>query len=375
MNDARIAIIGGGLSGLVAAYLLEQRGINDYLLVEARATCGGRILSVPASAGAVPDGAERYDLGPTWCWPQMHPELDALMRTLGLESFAQYDAGDMVYERTIHERPQRVRAYATSPTSMRLKGGMGALVDALRARIPDARVCQGKTVQQLRCDGDGVEVFMEGADGERLQWRVKQVLLALPPRLAASTMAFEPRLPDVLARQWGAVDTWMAPHAKYVAVYASPFWREHGLSGSARSAVGPLTEIHDASMPGHRAALFGFMGMPAETRASMSEDSLKAHCRAQLGRLFGQEALNVVAEYYKDWARDQYTATAQDLVQSAEHGVAPSPTPADGPWQGRLTGIASEWSRNYPGYLAGALDAATHGVDALVGRGDGGACG
>ena len=35
MQDLPIAIIGGGLSGLYAAFLLEQRGI-DYILLEAR---------------------------------------------------------------------------------------------------------------------------------------------------------------------------------------------------------------------------------------------------------------------------------------------------------------------------------------------------
>ena len=39
---ARIAIIGGGLSGLYAAALLEQHGIQDYVLLEARETFGGR---------------------------------------------------------------------------------------------------------------------------------------------------------------------------------------------------------------------------------------------------------------------------------------------------------------------------------------------
>lgn len=58
LHCARIAIIGGGLSGLYAAYLLEQKGIRDYIVLEARTTLGGRILSetypqVTAAAGAI----------------------------------------------------------------------------------------------------------------------------------------------------------------------------------------------------------------------------------------------------------------------------------------------------------------------------------
>ena len=41
MNHKQITIVGGGLSGLYAAFLLEQQGINDYILLEARSSFGG----------------------------------------------------------------------------------------------------------------------------------------------------------------------------------------------------------------------------------------------------------------------------------------------------------------------------------------------
>mgnify|MGYP003701347109 FL=1 len=44
MKTVPVVIIGGGLSGLCAAFLLEKRGI-DYVLLEARDTLGGRILA------------------------------------------------------------------------------------------------------------------------------------------------------------------------------------------------------------------------------------------------------------------------------------------------------------------------------------------
>lgn len=72
MRSARFVIVGGGLSGLYAAALLEQHGITDYLLIEARHKPGGRILSLKASGNQASEPAtisgaiDRVDLGPTW---------------------------------------------------------------------------------------------------------------------------------------------------------------------------------------------------------------------------------------------------------------------------------------------------------------------
>lgn len=262
MQTARIAIVGGGLSGLYAASLLEQRGVRDYVLLEARNVPGGRILSAPPSqhqssqhptSGA--NAIDHFDLGPSWFWPGFQPQLDRLVRDLNLARFEQFEAGDTMVEHTSSEPPVRTRGYVNSPASMRLVGGMGALIDALRRHLDGTRIITGQTVRRLRSTGPHVEVDSEDADRRVTTWRVGQVLLALPPRLVEHSIEFTPALPQPLARQWRATATWMAPHAKYFAIYDAPFWREQGLSGQARSACGPLVEIHDASIPGGSAAL------------------------------------------------------------------------------------------------------------------------
>jgi monoamine oxidase len=35
-------------------------------------------------------------------------------------------------------------------------------------------------------------------------------------------------------------------------------------------------------------------------------------------------------------------------------------------WRGRLAGIGSEWSARYPGYLAGAIDAADAAINTIL---------
>lgn len=369
MQTARIAIVGAGLSGLYAAYLLEQQGIKDYVLLEARDTLGGRIACAPAS-GQPATGAEkldRVDLGPTWFWPGYQHQLARLVDELGLTRFAQHETGDTVVERSLHEPPVRVRGYANSPPSMRLVGGMAALTDALHRRLDATRLHTGQTVRRLRCTPQHVELDSENAHGQATPWRAEHVLLALPPRLAEHCLEFKPALPPALAAQWRATATWMAPHAKYIAVYDTPFWREQGVSGEARSARGPLGEVHDASMPGGSAALFGFFGVPAHVRQSVPDAELKAHCRAQFTRLFGSQAATPKAEFIKDWALEPFTATAADLQSSGQHAPAPATCAPSGPWRGCLTGIASEWSPQFPGYVAGAIEAAGLGVQSVQG--------
>ena len=66
MKKVSVAIVGDGLSGLYAAYLLEKKGI-DYVLLEARPTLGGRIVT--AKLPKDNESIDSFDLGPFWFWP------------------------------------------------------------------------------------------------------------------------------------------------------------------------------------------------------------------------------------------------------------------------------------------------------------------
>ena len=356
----KIAIIGGGLSGLYAAYQLEQQGITDYILLEARAQLGGRIMDFTSLSQATKN---RFDLGPTWFWPEFQPQLNAIIKTLNLETFAQFEQGNTLVERSHTQPPTAVPGYTHAPTSIRLKGGMGTLINALHAKLSNKQIVTGALVKTITKQQGNIEVNFSSSNAENNKVIVEHVMLALPPRLAVSQITFTPALPSNLVTQWQNTATWMAPHAKYIAVYDTPFWREHALSGSARSSVGPMAEIHDASNPQGQAALFGFIGIPADDRKRISNEDLITHCRAQLVRLFGPKAATPKADIIKDWSQDPLTATPLDTHAANTHAPAPDITAQNGPWHKNLVGIGSEWSVQFPGYVAGAVDAANIGVE------------
>jgi monoamine oxidase len=339
-----VIIIGAGLAGLYTARLLHRLGVSCTVL-EARDRIGGRILTVNG-----------FDLGPSWFWPRMQPAMADLVEELALPSFAQASDGDVLFERMSREGPQRFQGYPQEPKSFRIVGGSEALVHTLADALPDAAVRLNTVVTALRMDDEGATVTAS-RQGVTESLRARYLVGALPPRLLAHTVAFTPALPGETMERWSSTPTWMAPHAKFFALYDRPFWRASGLSGTAQSMVGPMPEIHDATTANGEAALFGFVGVSAEQRAALGEQRLTQACVAQLERMFGTDAAHPRATMLKDWAADVHTATPDDRTPSG-HNV-PSTMPwVTGPWTDRLILAGSETSLSEPGYLAGAVHAA-----------------
>lgn len=371
MKNKKVAIIGGGLSGVYAAYLLEQAGFDDYVLLEAKEYLGGRILATPPvnEANALDDNTaslHRFDLGPTWFWPQIQPQLAELISELKLETFEQYDDGDMLIERENNRPVSRMPGYVHSPIANRLVGGMSSLIDALSAKLNKDNIVTNCQVKRLSITGESIELLAVDKNQNDVTYSVNKILLALPPRLTENAIEFIPSLPERTKHQWRSSGTWMAGQAKYVAVYEKPFWRNQGFSGHAASLIGVMGEIHDASASDDVGALFGFLRVPPAYRNSLSNEELKSYCRAQIVNLFGPEGACPKADFIKDWAQDPFVATDLDIQSHSGHSPAPDTTVSNGPWEGKLNGIASEWATIYPGYLAGAIEAASKGVNRII---------
>jgi monoamine oxidase len=168
----------------------------------------------------------------------------------------------------------------------------------------------------------------------------------------------------------------MSAQAKFVAEYETPFWRDSGLSGQGFSQVGPMVEINDASAIENEsestsasasasvclsdntspAALFGFIGVPALSRKTIDKQQIINACIAQLGKLFGEAALNPISTHYIDWANNEYISTSADINEPSQHAHFDQARFKAELNRLNLGLIGSEFSQTEPGYIAGALD-------------------
>jgi len=238
-------IIGGGLSGIYAAYLLSQRN-NLFVVLEARERSGGRILC-PEHQGFF------SDLGPSWYWPEIHPKMAHLIQTMGLKGYRQFEEGRGRFQSLFGE-VQTVKGYLIEP-----------------------------------------------------------------------------------------------------------FWRQTGLSGQAFSERGPLCEIHDGS--NNRQApygLTGFVGIPAVQRNH--QQLITEAILSQLSIIYGKPAAQPLAFFYKDWARERFTATQFDQPPMVEHPFYHPPAGQTSIWDGTIHFAGTETANQHGGYLEGALIAAERAI-------------
>lgn len=346
-STCEVIVLGAGLCGLATALLLHEQGKSVHLL-EARLTPGGRIRSV------VENDTGKYlaDLGPTWVWPTFQPLVRSWIEKLKLDVFPQYDAGHAILDYGPDE-PVRTGFIPIQDGNMRVSGGSQALIDAIIDRLPAEMVTFNFPAKFVDVCKNTVTV---GSKTKTLS--ANHLVVAMPPRIALNTIEWAQELPGELHTAMNMMPTWMAPHAKVVAIYESPFWRAQGLSGHISSRTGPVVECHDhCSSDGKVAALWGFIGWPHHQRITMGEE-LELQVRLQLKRCFGEGNPEPLAIHIEEWSRDPFVTSPEDLSNVMHHPQVGPHILRQPHLNGRLFFAGSETAETSPGLIEGAFDAA-----------------
>jgi len=351
--DYDIIIVGAGLTGLSAANHLVKDGFN-VCVFEKRPRTGGRILTKTFAD-------RHFDLGPAWFWDGQ-PLITALAKELGATVFLQHSDGDLLFEEATGSQATR-RSMSMMEGARRIDGGFSVLTNGLADRLPAECLHLDCDVQAVNTDhaatnGDDLLSLRVIVSEKRKTMTAKHVVIALPPRLAATTIDLKDVLSESQRQSMLNIPTWMAGHAKAMAWYDKPFWREQGLSGDAISHRGPLVQIHDASpADGESGALFGFVGVPATMRKGQ-DILLKQEIQKQLIRLFGEAAANPDELWLQDWIDETATATELDVNAPDGHPAYGTPPNLMLLQHRNVHLAATELASNNGGLLEGALEAA-----------------
>lgn len=338
--------MGAGIAGLAAARVLVAEGL-DVTVLEARSRVGGRLLSLPARGGGL-------DLGATWFWPN-EPRIATLIAELGIATHGQFLAGAAMYQDL--NGVQRLDDNPIDVPSGRISAGMQQLADAVASELPAGSIRLAHSVTLIGLAADHI-----AAETPHGRFWGKQLIVAIPPALASSTIDFVPGLDTETAAVARRTPVWMGAMTKVVAQFSSPFWRDRGLAGSAVSHVGPMREIHDMSGgDGQPAALFGFVPPPVVGQRTVTAKEVVE----QLVALFGPDATHPDQLTIHDWSDESYTSPP-GVEQLDAYELFGHPCYTRPALDGRLHWASTETSLEYPGHVEGALAAAYRAAGAVV---------
>ena len=332
-----IVIIGAGLSGLLTAFRLKKEGI-PFKIVEARNRIGGRINTVLGT------DETPVEMGATWL-QNHHQNLIALLNELGLRAFEQFMDETVLFQQQANSPVQLMTIGKQSP-SYRIAGGTSNLINTLYQALDSKDIVLNQTVTKILFHENSVQVIADET------FEASHVVLAIPPKLLAKRILFEPNLSDDLISIAEQTQTWMEDSIKVALSYDSPFWQEEKIPSTLFSNVGPITEFYDhCNYERSKFALCGFMHSSLK---SLTEAERKAIVLNQLKQVFGPKVTSYISYEECIWSKEEFTFEASEelLYPHQNNG---NPIFRNAFFDGKLLISSAESAKESPGYMDGAV--------------------
>lgn len=337
-----IAIIGGGLTGLMLAYLLRKTDLT-VTVIEARDRLGGRILTT------YQDRTSPIEMGATWLGNQ-HQELQKILKELNIEIFEQVLGDTAIYEPISTSPPQLVSLPPNTDPSYRIRGGSSQLISRLAEHLKPDQLHLGQVVKSIQQQGERVHIQTASH-----LFDADIVVSTLPPFLLTQSVGMEPALPENLMSIASQTHTWMGESIKVSLVYKTPFWRAGNSSGTIMSNVGPIPEMYEHA--NYEDSFFALKGFLNGAYFSVSREERLALVMNQLKKYYGPQAETYLKYAEKVWRNEVFTFApyASHVLPHQHNGHPVYQQPY---WNGKLFVAGAETSPQFPGYMEGAIRSA-----------------
>ncbi|KIM93665.1 hypothetical protein OIDMADRAFT_61307 [Oidiodendron maius Zn] len=302
-----VIVVGAGLSGLHAAYLLQEIGLST-LILEARDRVGGKTLSTDRVDGIT----VKQEYGAAWINNSTQSQIWKLACELGLAGMVQLSEGkvvaqdidgncieaikqcltlrDMVEDITtctdgplqshveresldsisfgtyLHRNTKgSKRAQASAKTTseleegycrceaikkhggqyIRVKEGVSSFGERMLQRLVPGTLKLESPVKTIKEISElGLTQVTITAAGGAQSFLAKRVIISIPSPVYR-TITFSPPLSPKKRAYVNA--TRYSSYTKYLIMFKTPFWREKGYCGLAQSFVGPVSVFRDTS--------------------------------------------------------------------------------------------------------------------------------
>ncbi len=341
-ENKKIIIIGGGLTGLTLAYLLNKKGISPTIL-EARNRIGGRIQTIRG------EGLAPIEMGATWLGAK-HQALKALLDELHIGVFQQELSDRAFYEPISTSPHQLVQLPPNDDPSFRIQGGSSILIDALRSSLKEDQILNNQIVRSISKNSEALAVKTA-----KESFQADIVISTLPPYLLTKSIEFDPLLPLDLFAVAQETHTWMGESIKVGLTFKKPFWRHEDSSGTIFSNVGPISEMYDHS--NYEDNLFALKGFINGAYSSATKEQRISVILDQLTKYFGSKVKDYLTYEELVWSKESFTYAPYEITplphQNNGHKVF-----NEGYMDGHFFIAGSETSPAYPGYMEGAVQSA-----------------